>query len=120
MAKFTIAVAGTLQKDLLVLEQSISTSCESVFTFSVNADSSDSITITLTVNSGTAAYNMTVNGAPETSPHTYSSTGEDEIKLYMKNSAILDTLEIEVEVNNTTDIEVQTETVSRDSTGSIC
>lgn len=121
MATFKIIVGkGNPSSNILYPSGQQIDSCGSVHSFVVQTVVGNSVTLTLTLNGGTGLYYMSVNNIVVASPHTFTSTGTDTVKVYMKNSAILDTLDLTLEAEDTTNAITETENITRESTGTIC
>ena len=119
MGKFTIVVEGSVIGDLLVLEMTTTNACTTSHTFSINATSGDSITLNFTY-TGSGTYRPGLNGVGIADGHTFTSSGTDALVVYLPETAVVETVDIDVEAVNNTTVDSQTINVTRESGGAPC
>ncbi len=122
MARFTLAIAGKTSKELLLpVSGQKEDSCITRQIYEIEAAPTNNITITLTPSAGYIDYQMVVNGAIQTSPHTFIHNGTNvSLWVYLFNDGTTNDVSVEINVNNTTTVETASDTVERTSQGATC
>ena len=122
MATFTLAVAGKASRELLLpVSGWKEDACATLQIYEIEAVSTNSITITLTPSAGYTDYQMVVDGAIQTSPHTFTHNGTNvQLWVYLFNDGTTNDVSVEISVNNTTTVEAATDTAERTSQGATC
>jgi hypothetical protein len=120
MATFTIINEGIINKAILVLISSTSSSCQSIFNFEITGSIGDSMTITYTDDTGGSNFKPVIGSAGISSPATFTSNGTDYLTVYVNNTSIVETTQLTFTVVNNTTLENDSQFVTRDSTGITC